>query len=79
MFKNLRVKLANSYKSATIKFNALMTVVLLNADHVVDSLKDNLPMVAQYLTSKVLQVVAIFILIGNIILRFKTNKGLEDK
>jgi len=61
-------QIKNSYKSLTIWFNtagiAILTAALAE------------PLVLEYLDEKGLMLV---ILVGNTILRFKTNKGLEEK
>jgi len=66
--QKLKEQLKQAYKSWTIWFNtagiAILTAALAE------------PLVLEYLDEKGLMLV---ILVGNTILRFKTNKGLEEK
>lgn len=66
--KKLKAQLKNAYLSLTIWFNTV-GIVLLSA-----AMAD--PMVATYLTANGLTWI---IIIGNVLLRFKTSKGLESK
>lgn len=66
--QKLKDQIKQAYKSWTIWFNATGILILSAA------LAE--PLVLEYLDEKGFMVV---ILIGNTILRFKTNKGLEDK
>lgn len=66
--QKLKNQIKQAYKSWTIWFNATGIAILTAA------LAE--PLVLEYLDEKGFMVV---ILIGNTILRFKTNKGLEDK
>ena len=66
--QKLKDQIKQAYKSWTIWFNATGIAILAAA------LAE--PLVLEYLDEKGFMVV---ILIGNTILRFKTNKGLEKK
>jgi len=66
--QKLKDQIKQAYKSWTIWFNATGIAILAAA------LAE--PLVLEYLDEKGFMVV---ILIGNTILRFKTNKGLEER
>ena len=66
--QKLKEQLRQAYKSWTIWFNTVGIAILTAA------LAE--PLVLEYLDEKGFMVV---ILIGNTILRFKTNQGLEEK
>ena len=66
--QKLKEQLKQAYKSWTIWFNTVGIAILTAA------LAE--PLVLEYLDEKGFMVV---ILIGNTILRFKTNQGLEEK
>lgn len=66
-------KLKNAWKSWTIWFNALAATVL----GVLPMLQDSLPALAQYVPD--IKWAAVGIIIGNVLLRFKTNTSLAEK
>lgn len=71
--------LKKAWKSVTIWFNGVALAALPFADNAATAIKETLPVVSQYLTSGLLKYAAIFILVANIALRFKTNSALKDK
>lgn len=64
----IKAQIKQAYKSWTVWFNAVGMLLLSSA------LAD--PMVLEYLTDNGFMLV---ILVGNVVLRFKTSKGLEEK
>jgi hypothetical protein len=77
--ETLKLKLLNAWKSFTIWFNAAMIGALQYADNIISTVKENLPMLSQYLTADFLKGAAIMILVVNIALRFKTSQALHEK
>jgi len=75
----LKAKFRGMIKSTTIWFNALLLATIPYVDSIIDAASSNMPIVSQWLSPNMVQNVAVFILVGNILLRAKTNKGLEDK
>lgn len=71
----LKRKLKNSWKSLTIWFNGLA----LSALPLFEMFKDSLPSLGLYLDNDVYKYVGAAVVVGNIILRFKTDKGLHEK
>jgi hypothetical protein len=67
--------LKNSWKSATIWFNG----ILLAALPLVETAKDSLPQMQEYVTADIYKWVGLFVVISNIALRFKTSKPLSEK
>ena len=68
-------KLKGCWKSVTIWFNSLALACL----PLFDLAHEYLPEIGQYLTPNMMKVVGVVIIVGNIVLRFKTNKSLADK
>ena len=75
----LKAKFRGMIKSATIWFNGILLVTVPYVDSLIDAVTSNMPVVSQWLSADMVQNVAVFILVGNIILRFKTTKSLGDK
>lgn len=69
----LKAKLANLHKSLTIWFNGLAAAAL----GILPMLQDSLPSLQQYVPD--IKWGAAAIIVGNVLLRFKTTKGLQDK
>ncbi len=67
--------LKNAWKSLTIWFNSLAGIVVMMGD----TIKENLPMMQQYMTAENVKVAAIVVVAINVALRFKTNSSLADK
>lgn len=67
------------FKSLTIWFNGVMLAAIPFWDNLVRGLNENMQTFSQWLTPERLKTLAIFILVSNIVLRFKTNKDLKDK
>lgn len=68
-------KLKGAWKSLTIWFNGVVLAVI----PLIDTVKENLPALGQYLTPENLKTIGLAVLVLNIALRFKTNKSLADK
>lgn len=68
-------KLKGSYKSLVIWFNgaALSLMGLLDLFH------DSLSELSQYLPDNLYKKIGLTVVVANILLRFKTSKGLENK
>lgn len=66
-------KLRGALKSWVIRFNALAGVMLA----ILPMLQDALPMLAQYVPD--LKYVAVVVIVGNVLLRFKTTTSLAEK
>lgn len=72
-------KLKGAWKSMTLWFNALVLALMPYIDNVMQATRDNLPAVSQWLTADILKGAAVFILVANIALRFRTTTSLADK
>ncbi len=79
MFEKLKAKLAGMHRSATIIFNTAMAALLQNVPDLVHYLHDSLGELQQYTPATFYKWLGIVVLAGNIVLRFKTKKALEDK
>lgn len=79
MLESFKLKAAGAWRSFTIWFNGVMAALLIYADNIIGALRDTLPTVSQWLTSDILKGAAVLIIIGNIALRFKTDKSLAEK
>jgi len=75
MWTNLKAKLQKVHKSATIWFNGIGTIVLSGLPLV----QDQFPQLQGYIPEKFYHYGMGVLIIGNILLRFKTNKPLEQK
>lgn len=75
MTKKTKAKLNGATRSWTMWFNG----VLLAALPLIDTLKDTMPQLQPYVTPDVYKWMGLVVVIGNIILRFKTNAGLDEK
>lgn len=76
---DLRVKLsadaAKAHKSLTIWFNSIMAAAVV----ALPMLQDQLPQLQGYLPANLYHSAMATLIVGNIILRFKTNGALADK
>ena len=70
-----RARLARAHRSVTIQFNSLV----LAAIPAVDYLHDVLPEMQKYTTADTYKAIGMSVLVVNVLLRFKTNKPLEQK
>lgn len=82
---NIKEHLFGAKKSITIWFNGVIgaiwsVVTLIQANpEFIATFQDSLPQLQQYLTPGLYQNITALLVIGNIILRFKTNNSLADK
>lgn len=67
--------LKNAWKSFTIWFNAIVGAAL----GLGDTIKENIPIIQQYLTPEMVKYAVISVVVINVLLRFKTNKSLAEK
>lgn len=72
-FDTLKAKLAGARKSLTIWFNGLVAAVM----GILPMAQDSLPALQQYVPD--IKWAAVLVIVGNIVLRFKTTTGLQDK
>ncbi len=79
MLESFKLKIAGCYKSFTIWVNGLLLAAMPFLDNILDAVKENLPAVSQWLTADILKGAAVFILVANIALRFKTKSDLAEK
>lgn len=75
MWTNLKSKLKNLHKSATIWFNGAGVVVIMSLPQA----QDSFPQLQGYIPEKFYHYGMGVLILGNILLRFKTNKALQDK
>lgn len=68
-------KLLGAYKSATIWFNALMSAAIPALVYA----QTQLPMLKDYLPDNFYGIAFVAVIVGNLLLRFKTTTGLENK
>lgn len=75
MFECFKAKIAGMYRSMTIWFNSLVGMVVIGLPEI----KYSFPELQSYLPEGFFRYAMGALIIGNIFLRFKTNKGLQDK
>lgn len=68
-------KLKGCYKSMTMWFNGLALSFL----SLFELFHDSLPELSQYIPDNMYKKVGLGIVVGNLLLRFKTSKPLQDK
>lgn len=73
--KNIKGKLSGAKKSKTVVFNTIMAAAL----PAVLYAQEMLPILKELMTPTTYQVVGLFVVITNIVLRFKTEKSLGAK
>lgn len=67
--------LKGSLKSLTIWFNGILLALL----PIMEYLKDSLPQLQEWLGADLYRTVGLVVVIGNIALRYKTNKPVSEK
>ena len=67
--------LKGSLKSLTIWFNGILLALL----PLMEYLKDSLPQLQEWLGPDLYRTVGLIVVIGNILLRYKTNKPVSEK
>lgn len=67
--------LKGSLKSLTIWFNGILLALL----PLMEYLKDSLPQLQEWLGADLYRTVGLIVVIGNILLRYKTNKPVSEK
>lgn len=72
---NITAKLKNSWKSLTIFFNAVIGGFIV----ALPDLKGEFTQLQDYLPEHLYKYGMVIIIVGNILLRFKTNKDLAHK
>ena len=72
-------KIKGMYKSTVIWLNGVLLALMPFVDNIMQAVRDNLPAVSQWLTADILKGAAVFILVANIALRFRTHNSLADK
>lgn len=75
MLSTFKARLNGARKSFTIWFNGLTAAVATG----LPLAQDQFPTLSQYLPHNVFQYVAMVVIAGNFILRFKTVQDLKDK
>ena len=75
MSESLKSKLKGAWKSATIWFNTFALALI----PLFDALQVALPMMREYGDGRFFAVFAMIVIVGNILLRFKTDSDLRDK
>jgi len=71
----LRQRLSGMKKSFTIWFNSVVGTAVVG----IPQLQDSLPQIQTYIPENFFKILAVTLIIGNILLRIKTNRGLENK
>lgn len=67
--------LKGSLKSLTIWFNGILLALL----PLMEYLKDSLPQLQEWLGADLYRTVGLIVVIGNILLRYKTKKPVSEK
>lgn len=75
MFECFKSKLARLHKSFTIWFNGLAGAAVLGLPEA----KDAFPQIQPYIDATLFKYAMAVLIIGNIMLRFKTGKALNEK
>ena len=71
----LKASIRGAFKSFTMWFNAIMATAIA----ALPSLHDALPSLQQYIDPAFYKHLFVVTIVGNILLRVKTNKALHDK
>lgn len=72
-------KLRGALRSATIWVNGLLLALFPFADEIVQGVRENLPLLAQYLPADVFKTVGLIVVVFNILQRTWTSKSLAEK
>lgn len=72
---NIKAKIQGAYKSFTIWFNGIVGTILAGAP----MLQENLPQLHSYIPENFFKYIMLLVVVVNILLRFKTNTGLDNK
>lgn len=72
---DISAKLSGAYKSWVIWFNGLLGSLAV----AVPAISDALPQLRHYIPDNTYSAITALLVVGNLILRFKTDKPLEDK
>lgn len=75
MMTNLKEKINGAFKSITIYFNILMLTAMEFVTYAHDVFQELQP----YVPAETYRILALVLIIGNLILRFKTTKSLAEK
>lgn len=75
MWTNLKPKLQKLHKSATIWFNSVGATIVVGLPQA----QDMFPNLMGHIPDKFYHYGMAVLVVGNILLRFKTNKALQDK
>ena len=67
--------LTGAMKSLTIWFNGILLGIL----PLLDMILESMPQLHDYLPDNIYKMVGVIAVVGNIVLRFKTNQPLKDK
>ena len=73
--EKMKKTLKGAIKSWTIRANALFAIIVSS----LPIAQDQLPAIKPYLGQQVFYYLSAVVVISNILLRFKTNKGLDEK
>lgn len=76
---NWKCRLKNSWKSLTVWFNGIMIAMLPFADHIAAVMMDWMPQLTPYLGETLAKNVGLFVVVMNILLRFRTKSDLAQK
>lgn len=79
MFAKFKANLARAHKSWTMRFNVVMGTALHYLPDGIRYAHDSLGELKDYTPATFYTAFATVIVIGNILLRFKTNTGLSEK
>lgn len=75
MLSAIKAKLAKAHRSWTVWFNGMVGAAV----SALPFAQDNLPQLQGYVPAHLYQYAMAAVIVGNIILRFKTAQGLESK
>lgn len=76
----IKEKAKKSWKSFTIWFNGIMLSIVPFAEWIVSFANDTLPMIQDYIGYQSFKTgMIVIVVVGNIILRFKTSQSLAEK
>ncbi len=73
--ESFKAKAVNCHRSLTIWFNSIIGALIVG----LPQLQDSLPQLQGYIPEDAYRQLTTLVLIGNMLLRFRTNKPLEEK